>query len=194
MVCEAAVFIEVDDYKGVIPVARIANCVVQVLNQLLTGCHVGGWVHGVYGAALRVDVGERRQSSLLEVFIELVGMDELGHGVLLDPLVHPGVDDIGLVVVLPADTFLAQCLEDGLGAGHARGILGPAVCLEGVVNHSASRSRRSKLAVGVCRSWVLSMLATRLVSTVQRIDFKVLTYVSKKAKFCAMYARVLLLS
>lgn len=62
-----------------------------MLDQLLTGSHVAGRVHGVDGAALRVDVRELRQGSLLEIAVEFVRMDKSIHGVILDPLVERSV-------------------------------------------------------------------------------------------------------
>ena len=57
-----------------------------MFDHLLTRCHGTGWVHGVNGAALRVDVREGGQSTLFQVTIELVRMSEVIHRIVLDPL------------------------------------------------------------------------------------------------------------
>jgi hypothetical protein len=53
----------------------------------------------VDGAALRVDVGELGKSSLLEIGVELVCMDKVLHSIFLSPLIHIGVNDIGLIIL-----------------------------------------------------------------------------------------------
>jgi hypothetical protein len=73
-------------YSHVVPVLRVAESIVQVLDHLLTRSNVGGWVHRVNGAALGVDVGEGREGTVGKVVVELVGVDKLGHRMLLDVL------------------------------------------------------------------------------------------------------------
>lgn len=57
-----------------------------MLDQLLTRGHVASWVHRVNGAALGVIVGELGQSSLLEIAVELVGVNQTVHRIVLHPL------------------------------------------------------------------------------------------------------------
>jgi len=98
VVGETSVLVEVDDDQRVLPVLRLTDCVVQVLDHLRTSGHVGRRVHGVDGAALWVDVAELWESTLLEVSVELVGGDKLVHVVVLNMLVHESIDDISLVL------------------------------------------------------------------------------------------------
>lgn len=152
-------------------------------------------MHGINGATLGVDVGESWQGSLLKVGVELVGVDDLAHGILLDPLVHPRIDNVGLVVVLPADALLAQRLEDGLDARYARVIGEPARGLIGIVDKTAGRSRCCKLSVGICRSRMLSMLE-HFISMFRAKDLFQCTYICVKeskilGKVCKNAALVL---
>lgn len=131
----------------------------DILDHHLASGHVRGWVHRVNGAALRVDVAELRESALFKIVVELAGMDKLVHRVLLDILVHPSINDISLVVVLPANVLLVESLEDRDGAVGACYVGEPAGRLIGVVHHSASRAGRSELTVGVGRARMLGVVA-----------------------------------
>lgn len=131
MIGKPAVLVEVDDEECVLPVLARANRVVHMLNQHFTGGHVAGRVHGVDGAALRFKVTESRKGALCEIGEELVAVDEVLHGVFLNPFVHECVDDVGFVVVLPGDVGVCEGLENGScagGAGYvgeeARGLVG----------------------------------------------------------------------
>lgn len=123
-------------YSRFIPVLGLSDSIIQMLDELLTSCHIRGRVHRVDGAALGVDVTECRQGASLEIRVELICVHELVHGIVLDPLVHPGINDISLVVVLPGDVLLRKRLEDGLGTSGSGHIGRPSKSLLGVVYHS----------------------------------------------------------
>lgn len=74
------------NHLHVVPVRRVADSIIHVLNQLLTSRHVAGGVHRVDCAAFRVDVGEFRQSTFLKVAVELVSVDDAVHRIILNPL------------------------------------------------------------------------------------------------------------
>lgn len=60
--------------------------------------------------AFWIDITKLRQCPLFKIAVKFVGVNELVNGVVLDPFVHPRINDIGLVIILPADTFLGQRL------------------------------------------------------------------------------------
>lgn len=71
----------------IVPVRGVPDVVVQVLQHRRPRSKVARRVHRVDGAAFRVDVRESRQLAGGEILVELIGVDELVHGVLLNPLV-----------------------------------------------------------------------------------------------------------
>lgn len=97
-------------------------------------------MHGVDCTALRVDVGELRKSALLEIVVEFIGVHQLVHSIVLDILIHVGIDDIGLVVVLPGDVLLVQSLEDRSSTSGARHVGKPTGGLVSVVDHPCPRT------------------------------------------------------
>lgn len=159
VVSEAAVFVEVDDQERAVPVFGFADRVVKVLDHHFARGHAGGGVHGVHGTAFGVYVRELRERAGFEVGVELVGVLEFGHGVVLHVFVHVGVDDVGFVVVLPGDALLVESFEDGRGASGAGDIRKPSGSLVGVVYHAAGTARCGKLSVRIRRTWVLGVVA-----------------------------------
>jgi len=129
-----------------------------VLDELGTSGHVGGRVHGVDGAALWVDVRELWKGAVGEVGEEVVSSDKLVHVVVLNPFVLPSVEDVGLVVVLPADAGVVHGLEDGSSASGSGNVGEPARSLVGVVDHTAGGTRGSELTVWVGWTRVLSVV------------------------------------
>lgn len=128
------------------------------LDHGLASSHVAGRVHAVNAATFGIDVRKLRESAVREVRVELVGVDELVLSIVLDPLIHPSVDDVSLVVVLPRDVGVLEGLEDAHGAVGASGVLEVAGSLVGVVDISAGRARGGELAVGVGRARVLGVV------------------------------------
>lgn len=57
-----------------------------MFDHLFTSSHVASRMHRVDGAALRVDVREGRQGSLLKIAVEFVRMDKSIHSIVLNPL------------------------------------------------------------------------------------------------------------
>lgn len=107
MICEAAVLVEIDDNQAtsslsasshysllasrqdsspLLPVFRVPDSVVQVLNQLLPGSSVAERVHRIYRAALGIIVGEGGEGAVCDVRVEFGRVNDLRHGVILDPL------------------------------------------------------------------------------------------------------------
>jgi len=79
--------------------------------------------------------------------------------ILLDPLIHPGVDDVGLIIVLPCDALVGQDFEDRLCTARASRIQLPSVGLDGVIDQSTRGSRGGELPIGIRRSWVFGVIA-----------------------------------
>lgn len=130
-----------------------------MLDQQLSGGHVAERMHGVDGAAFGVDVGELGEGAVGNVREELIGVDNLLHGVVLDPLVDVRVDDVALVVVLPRDVLLVESLKDGSRTGGSGDVGEPASGLSGgVVDVTAGRAGRGEHTVRVGRSGVLSVV------------------------------------
>lgn len=199
VVSESTVFVEVEnnqtkkvsDSSGnevmggalrIVPVLGVADRIVHMLDQQLSGGQVAQRVHRRDIAALWVVVRELRQRALLQVAVELVGVDDVVHCIVLDPLVHERVDDIRLIVlrvrnqqglpygpvyvtyVLPGDVLLAEGLENGRGTADTRHIVEPTRCLVGVVHKTTGRSSRRELAVSVGRTRVFGKLFRPQVS------------------------------
>lgn len=62
----------------------------------------------------RVDVRKLRKGPLLEIVIELIGMYKFVHGIILDILVHPRIENVSFVVVFPtADGGYLSVLVSG---------------------------------------------------------------------------------
>ena len=94
VVGETAMFVKVDDEKCLIPVLTLADRIVDVLDQRFAGRHVGEWMHGINCAALGIDPREGGKGASFDVFVEFVGVDEFVFCVVLDPFVHPAVNNV----------------------------------------------------------------------------------------------------
>jgi hypothetical protein len=71
MVGESAVLVKGDDEQGVLPLRRVADGFVDLIDEFLALADGRGRVEGLVRAALRVDPGELRQGARCGVRVEL---------------------------------------------------------------------------------------------------------------------------
>lgn len=120
--------------------------------------NIGGRVHAVDGAAFWVDVRESGKSAIGKVRVEVVRSLQSVHSVLLHPLIHVGINDVGLIVVLPRNVLLSQGLEDTLSTSSTSIISKQPRSLVRIINIAASRARSGELSIRVGRTRMLSVV------------------------------------